>query len=140
MTNYLDPGSAGSFSLNATGSNIRFGTLASSPGVPPENNVVVVDPQLGPLQDNGGFAQTMAPNGPSPAGESPAIDAGVNGAVVPGVTTDQRGGNFVRIFNGTVDIGAVEVQPTPKFEAGEILNVSGAANGTAAPSSRFTHG
>ena len=36
VTNYLDPGSAGSFSLNATGSNIRFGSLASSPGVPPK--------------------------------------------------------------------------------------------------------
>ena len=73
----------------------------------------------------------MAPNSPSPAGESPAIDAGVNGAIPPGVTTDQRGGNFVRVFNGIVDIGAVEVQPPPKFEAGQILNVSGVPNGTA---------
>ena len=39
---------------------------------------------------------------------SPAIDAGDNALVPSGVATDQRG--FSRIVNGTVDIGAFEVQ------------------------------
>ena len=39
---------------------------------------------------------------------SPAIDAGNNALVPEGVATDQRG--FYRIVNGTVDIGAFEVQ------------------------------
>jgi hypothetical protein len=62
-----------------------------------------IDPKLGPLQDNGGPTQTMAllPG-------SPAIDAGDN-AASPG-PYDQRGPGFARIVNGTIDIGAFEVQ------------------------------
>ena len=41
---------------------------------------------------------------------SPAIDAGNNSLVPAGVTNDQRGPGFPRIFNGTVDIGAFERQ------------------------------
>jgi hypothetical protein len=66
-----------------------------------------IDPMLGPLQDNGGPTPTHAP-----LPGSPAIDAGDNAAAA-GLSTDQRGGNFVRVANGTVDIGAVEVQPQP---------------------------
>ena len=40
-----------------------------------------------------------------------AIDAGDN-AGAAGLTTDQRGSGFDRIVNGTVDIGAFEVQPS----------------------------
>jgi hypothetical protein len=60
---------------------------------------------LAPLGDYGGPTQTIAlfPG-------SPAIDAGNNAIVPPGVTTDQRGPGFARIVNGTVDIGAFEVQ------------------------------
>jgi hypothetical protein len=62
-----------------------------------------IDPQLGPLQDNGGPTFTMAllPG-------SPAIDAGDN-AFAPG-PYDQRGPGFPRIVNGIIDIGAFEVQ------------------------------
>jgi hypothetical protein len=58
---------------------------------------------LGVLQDNGGPTQTMAlvPG-------SPAIDAGDND-YAPGAN-DQRGSGFDRIVNGTIDIGAFEVQ------------------------------
>ena len=61
-----------------------------------------IDPNLGPLQDNGGPTQTMAllPG-------SPAIDAG-NNAGAP--QWDQRGPGFPRIVNGTIDIGAYELQ------------------------------
>src|SRR6476620_8944724 len=58
------------------------------------------DPQLGPLQDNGGPTFTHLP-----AANSPAIDGGDSG-------TDQRGPGFSRIVN-RIDIGAVEAQATP---------------------------
>ena len=44
---------------------------------------------------------------------SPAIDAGNNALIPAGITTDQRG--FTRIVNGTVDIGAFEVQRRSRF-------------------------
>jgi hypothetical protein len=64
------------------------------------SDLLNVNPLLGPLQDNGGPTRTMAllPG-------SPAIDAGDDTGAS---TTDQRG--FARIVNGTVDIGAFEVQ------------------------------
>ena len=76
------------------------------------NQVGVADPGLGPLADNGGPTQTIAllPG-------SPAIDAGSPALAVDPttglpLTTDQRGAGFPRIVNGTVDIGAFEVQAT----------------------------
>jgi hypothetical protein len=60
------------------------------------------DPQLGPLQDNGGPTATLAPQ---PG--SPAIDAGAS-ADAP--FTDQRG--FPCWVGAAVDIGAVETQQT----------------------------
>jgi hypothetical protein len=82
---------------NATGSTGFGGT-----------DLIGVDPLLGSLANNGGSTLTLAllPG-------SPAIDAGSNAAVPPGVTTDQRGAGFDRIVNGTVDIGAFEVQQLP---------------------------
>jgi hypothetical protein len=61
-----------------------------------------IDPKLGPLADNGGPTLTMAllPG-------SPAIDAGDN---TDAPMWDQRGAPFRRIVNGTIDIGAFEVQ------------------------------
>ncbi|HEV3341571.1 MAG TPA: choice-of-anchor Q domain-containing protein [Pirellulales bacterium] len=60
-----------------------------------------LNPQLGPLQNNGGTTLTMVP-----LPGSPLIDAGKNGGVLDPV--DQAGGK--RIIGGTVDIGAVENQ------------------------------
>ncbi len=59
---------------------------------------------LGPLADNGGPTLTHAllPG-------SPAIDAGDN---TDAPEWDQRGPGFPRIVNGTIDIGAFEVQNT----------------------------
>ena len=63
-----------------------------------EEKVLNVDPQLGPLQNNGGSTQTH-----KPGSGSPAIDA-----VTKGLPSDQRG---VRRPQGSnFDIGAVEVQ------------------------------
>ena len=68
------------------------------------NPLLSGDPNLGPLQNNGGPTETheLLPG-------SIAIDAG-NNAGAAGLTTDQRGPGFDRIVNGTVDIGAFEVQ------------------------------
>lgn len=72
------------------------------------HNLFSDDPQLGPLQDNGGPTPTMAL-----LGGSPAIDAGSNALAYldqHALTGDQRG-QFARIEQGVVDIGAYEYQP-----------------------------
>jgi hypothetical protein len=99
-----------------------------------------VDPQLGPLTDNGGPTLTHLPQA-----DSPAIDAGVDAAAQApdgsALTTDQRG--FARIVddpdvpdNGsnTVDIGAVEVRAddgdgddTPSITANFATGAPGSA-------------
>jgi hypothetical protein len=60
------------------------------------------DPLLGPLADNGGPTLTHA----LLAG-SPAIDAGSN---LAGLTSDQRGEGYVRVYGAAADIGAFERQ------------------------------
>src|SRR5262249_17526403 len=79
--------------LAAGPANNKTGTVASP-----------TDPMLAALANNGGATQTHA----LLAG-SPAIDTGSNPA---SLTTDQRGGIFVR-SNGVTDMGAFELQPTP---------------------------
>src|SRR5207244_2675040 len=83
------------------------------------NQVGVSDPGLGSLANNGGPTQTIAllPG-------SPAIDHGGNAYVNTG-ETDQRG--LTRIVNGTVDIGAFEVQA---LAAPSGLTATAAASGT----------
>jgi hypothetical protein len=70
------------------------------------NEVGITDPGLAPQPTaTGGLTSTIALE---PG--SPAIDAGSN-ALDARQTTDQRGPGFVRVYNGTVDIGAYELQP-----------------------------
>jgi hypothetical protein len=71
------------------------------------------DPMLGPLQDNGGFTQTMAllPG-------SPAVDVGDN---TDAPEWDQRGSGFPRVVNGIIDIGAFEVQATGIPSSGDYV-------------------
>ena len=90
--------------LVSRGHNLIGNTDGSSGWV--GTDLLNVDPKLGPLQDNGGPTLTMAllPG-------SPAIDAGSNDLIPPGVLYDQRGPGFQRIVNGTVDIGAYEFLP-----------------------------
>ena len=76
-----------------------------------------LDPKLGDLASNGGVAPTELP-----AAGSPLLAAGSTALVPAGVKTDQRG--LPRVYNGAVDIGAVEVQP--------LLQVTAPANQTAA--------
>jgi predicted outer membrane repeat protein len=81
-------------------------------GYPGTGNIDI-DPLLGPLQDNGGFTQTMGLS----AG-SPAIDTGYD-ANCP--TTDQRG--VARPQGGHCDIGAYEYQ-APIISPGDTIRVS----------------
>jgi hypothetical protein len=72
-------------------------------------NIVGANPDLGPLQNNGGPTNTMALQT-----GSPAINAGSNALAVDAngkpLAYDQRGPGFARIVGGIVDIGAYEVQ------------------------------
>lgn len=70
------------------------------------NSASPLNPQLSPLQNNGGATLTHAL-----FADSPAINAGNNTLISASITTDQRGAGFDRIFKGVVDIGAYEVQP-----------------------------
>jgi hypothetical protein len=99
---------SGSYNLIGTGGS--GGLTNGSNG----NQVGVANPGLDSkgLQDNGGPTQTIA----LVAG-SPAIDAGSDLLIPAGTTTDQRG--FPRIANGTVDIGAFEVQVYMAYSTGD---------------------
>lgn len=79
-----------------------------------------LNPLLGPLQNNGGPTATLA----LLAG-SPAINAGDNSGAP---AFDQRGPGFPRIANGTIDLGAFEVQPTPIAPL-RITSVTGSPTG-----------
>lgn len=82
-------------------------------------DIVNADPQLGPLQNNGGPVETMLP-----AGTSPVVDKGVS----LGLTTDARGLprpiDFPAVANAAggdgSDIGAVEVQASNSFSFGKF--------------------
>jgi hypothetical protein len=69
------------------------------------SDLINIDPQLGPLQNNGGSTLTMALSGSSPAIDAgdPAFDPNT---FTPPMLTDQRGSP--RVGNGRVDIGAYE--------------------------------
>jgi hypothetical protein len=110
--NLLDP--ASSYNIVGPGGS---GGLVNGTN---HNQVGVTALGLGPLADNGGPTQTMALQ----AG-SPAIDRGSDAFVIPG-ETDQRG--LPRVANGTVDIGAFEIQSS----AGAVLLVNSTADNTTA--------
>src|SRR5262249_26967143 len=81
--------------ITVTGSPNQIGTLASP-----------LNPQLGPLQFNGGINRTHAP-----LTGSPLLDQGSNPG---GLSFDQRGPGFPRALNGSPDIGSIEaVSPIP---------------------------
>jgi hypothetical protein len=105
------PGTVLSGVLTSSGHNLISDSTGGSGYAP--TDILDVDPMLGPLTDNGGPTLTHAllPG-------SPAIDAGDNTGAPE---WDQRGPGFPRIVNGTVDIGAFEVQgmatPIPELAA-----------------------
>lgn len=66
----------------------------------PTNAILGINPQLGPLQNNGGPTLTHMP-----AAGSIVVNRGSNSS---SLTTDQRG--FTRVINGAIDIGSVETR------------------------------
>ena len=108
--NFVGTGTTGS-DVNGTVSGtynlvgVDTGLTGLTNGV--DNNIVgtaanPIDPDLQPLADNGGptLTQAILPG-------SPALNAGDNPL---SLTTDQRGGAFVRSFGSQTDIGAYELQ------------------------------
>ena len=86
-----------------TGSYTASYSLIEAPGTLPasgSNNLLGVDPLLGPLAGNGGLTLTHLP-----LPGSPVIDAG-NPAIAAPPATDQRG--LSRIAGPAVDMGSVE--------------------------------
>jgi hypothetical protein len=89
--------------INSDGYNMSDddgGGFLNGPG-----DQINTDPLLGALQDNGGPTLTHAL-----LRGSPAIDAG-DPNFTPPPLYDQRGSPYVRVFNGRLDIGSLEVQP-----------------------------
>jgi hypothetical protein len=82
-----------------------IGTLRSDSS----HNLFDIDPQLGPLQLNGGGTPTLLP-----VPTTPLRNAGNNALIVPSIfgstyREDQRGAGFPRTVGGIIDIGAVEI-------------------------------
>jgi hypothetical protein len=89
-----------STALTIGGDHNLIGAAGPSATVP--NDTLQADPLLGPLSANGGPARTHAlPRG------SPAVDTGSN---PQGLTYDQRGAPFPRVYGAASDIGAFEQQ------------------------------
>ncbi|MBD2516324.1 DUF4347 domain-containing protein [Nostoc sp. FACHB-973] len=109
----LDKSTSGDINPDVSGSSFRdsgnnlIGNDTGSTGFTSSTlvgtNANLINPQLSPLQNNGGATLTHA----LLAG-SPAINAGNNSLVQR--STDQRGAGFDRISDSVVDIGAYEVQ------------------------------
>jgi len=88
------------------------------------------EPMLGPLQDNGGptFTHALLP-------DSVAIDAGDPNFISP-PDDDQRG--FFRVYNGRLDVGAFEVQPTPTPTPTSTPTATATATATSTPTATAT--
>ena len=98
------------------GNNASSGLTPAPVGSPDANGNVIgggsvgtINPQLGPLADNGGPTLTHALllNSPAINAGDPAATPGVGGVPVH----DQRGEPFIRVFGGRIDIGAFETLP-----------------------------
>ena len=121
--NALTSGNCGGLAPTSLGNNLSFDSNADTyPCFSPGGGNVFADPQLGPLQGNGGVTQTMAiPQ------TSAALDAG---AGCPAI--DQRG--FPRPQGPACDIGAFELDYIPP----QTTITSGPAGLRRSTSARFS--
>jgi hypothetical protein len=122
LTGLLGTAITAHFSL--VGNSADSGLTPSPLGAPDANgnriggaNTNIINPQLGPLADNGGPTLTHAllPASPARNAGDPAAMAGVGD--VP--FNDQRGVPFTRVYGGRIDMGAFESQPT-EFVLGDF--------------------
>ncbi|OWK43314.1 hypothetical protein FRUB_02913 [Fimbriiglobus ruber] len=102
----------GTATLAASGPNLSTFAVVNTSGTTTGPAFTVnTNPQLGPIQDNGGMTPTVA----LLAG-SPAIDAGSTALLTSanlGTSPpffDQRGPGYLRVSNSAVDLGAYEYQ------------------------------
>jgi hypothetical protein len=95
----------GSFNLIGTGGSGGLSTATNG------NLVFVTNPGVGPLANYGGLTPTMQLLPGSPALDAGSVALAADPSTFQPLTTDQRGPGFVRINDGTVDIGAYEHQP-----------------------------
>ncbi len=103
----LNSGPSGPLDLYAPDCGVSWSLIGDTTNgsyVDAGNNLVDVNPVIGPLADNGGPTRTHALGA-----TSPAINRG-NPAFIAPPDFDQRGPGFPRIFGGLVDIGAFELQ------------------------------
>ncbi|HEX2128985.1 MAG TPA: CSLREA domain-containing protein, partial [Solirubrobacterales bacterium] len=128
LTSSILAGNTATFSPNCTGSvgsggfNI-VGDPADCDFAPQASDRTGVDPQLGPLQNNGGPTLTHAPSF-----SSPALDAGIAG----GLASDQRGAprtfDAINIANAPAsdgtDVGAVELLPGGRLALAQCRGVT----------------
>lgn len=90
--------------------------------------------QLGALADNGGATKTMAPLAGSPAIGAGSVALAQNPGVPQSLANDQRGEGFVRVVNGSVDLGAVQANAGPA----STLAIDVAGTATAGEASSVT--
>lgn len=110
--NFLEGGGAGpdiGGTVTSSGYNLIQLTSGSVINGPATGDIYNTNPNLGPLQLNGGATATCVPN----AG-SAVINAG-DPAFLPPSATDQRGVGYPRVSGGRVDIGAIETIPPRIF-------------------------
>ena len=130
-----DPGQA---VVNGDATDILLASAVNNGGLINDGGILITDPLLGPLSDNGGPTATHAPQFPG----SPAIDAGDAGTAI-----DQRG--VARPQGPGFDIGSVEVPRftgalapgdllLTEFYGGSVVDIQGGGDFTLAP--RFAYG
>jgi predicted outer membrane repeat protein len=113
------PGPA--FTPNAKGNIV--GNSATATGIIPIASVLDQTAGVANLKDNNAPQPATTPTIALSSPTSLAKDKGRNSLAAPIGSSDQRGFPFVRIFNGTVDMGAFEDQPpAPLNNAPTVAN------------------
>ena len=123
----VNGGGSGPIVHNAVGNGSALANINHSVvegGCPAGNTCTMVNgtnPILDPLQNNGGYTETMAPHAPGSA---------INAANSPCLATDQRG--MPRPQGGFCDAGAVEVVTDPS-QVSAVVTGSGSVSAAVSP-------